>query len=163
MTTEQRLARLERQNRWMRRIGAVAVAVAAAVFLVGQGKENPRVVEAEKFVLLDLEGRERAVLGVARIGRKKPHSAATLMFKDKQGARTAHLIGGSAPSLALERPESHVSLSVGVLGNPSLSWGWGRLGSMTGRILSVRMVNSDYPKMSFYNKAGNVIWQAPKD
>ena len=38
MTTEQRLERLERQNRWMRRIGAVAVAVAAAVFLIGQGK-----------------------------------------------------------------------------------------------------------------------------
>ena len=31
MTTEQRLERLERENRWMRRIGAVAVVVAAAV------------------------------------------------------------------------------------------------------------------------------------
>ncbi len=38
MTLEQRLERLERENRWMRRIGAVAVAVAAAVFLIGQGK-----------------------------------------------------------------------------------------------------------------------------
>jgi len=41
MTTEQRLERLERKVRWMRRIGAVGVAVAAAVFLVGQGKEEP--------------------------------------------------------------------------------------------------------------------------
>jgi len=42
MTTEQRLERLERENRWMRRVGAVAAAVAAAVFLVGQGEEKPR-------------------------------------------------------------------------------------------------------------------------
>ncbi len=37
MTTEQRLERLERKVRWMRRIGAVAVAVAAAL---GSGYEQ---------------------------------------------------------------------------------------------------------------------------
>jgi hypothetical protein len=35
MTLEQRVEKLERENRWMRRIGAVGVAVAAAVFLEG--------------------------------------------------------------------------------------------------------------------------------
>ena len=34
MTLEQRLEKLERENRWMRRIGVVAAAVAAAVFLI---------------------------------------------------------------------------------------------------------------------------------
>ena len=42
MRVEQRLERLERQNKWMRRIGTVAVALVAAVFLMGQGKEKPR-------------------------------------------------------------------------------------------------------------------------
>jgi hypothetical protein len=32
MTTEQRLVRLERENKWMRRIGAVGLALVAAVF-----------------------------------------------------------------------------------------------------------------------------------
>jgi hypothetical protein len=40
MTLEQRLEKVERENRWMRRIGMVAAAVAAAVFLIGQGKEE---------------------------------------------------------------------------------------------------------------------------
>jgi hypothetical protein len=40
MTTEQRLDRLERENKWIRRIGAVCLAVAAAVFLIGQGKDK---------------------------------------------------------------------------------------------------------------------------
>jgi len=40
MTTEQRLERLERENRWTRRIGTVGVAVVAALFLIGQGKDK---------------------------------------------------------------------------------------------------------------------------
>jgi hypothetical protein len=161
MTTEQRLERLERENRWVRRIGAVAVAVAAAVFLIGQGRQEPRVIEAEKFVLLDHEGNERAVLGM-RFGRTKRDSAAMLFFKNKRGARTAHFVGGHAPGLMLERPESHVALSIGVLGEPSLFWGRGSTDN-PGSILSIAMVHGDYPAMSFYNRAGKVIWRAPKD
>ena len=50
MTMVQRLEKLERQNKWMKRIGAVAVALVAAVFLMGQGKEKE---------LPDLVGRSR--------------------------------------------------------------------------------------------------------
>jgi hypothetical protein len=68
MTTEQRLERLERENRWMRRIGVVAVAVVAAVFLIGQGKEKPgvrtQVVEATGVVIRDAKNRNRIEIGV---------------------------------------------------------------------------------------------------
>ena len=37
MSVEERLERLERQNKWMRRLGAVGVAFVAVVFLMGQG------------------------------------------------------------------------------------------------------------------------------
>ena len=58
MTTEQRLERLERKVRWMRRIGVVAVAVAAAVFLIGQGtdKELPDL-KAKSLELIDESGK----------------------------------------------------------------------------------------------------------
>ena len=63
MTTEQRLERLERENRWMRRIGVVAVAVAAAVFLVGQGKEKELPdLEVRSLTMRDKDGRIRAKL-----------------------------------------------------------------------------------------------------
>jgi hypothetical protein len=59
MTTEQRLVRLERENRWMRRIGAVAVAVAAAVFLIGQEKANPLPdLRARSLSLIDDNGKQ---------------------------------------------------------------------------------------------------------
>ncbi len=57
MTTEQRLERLERQIRWMRRIGAVGVAVAAAVFLIGQGKDKePPDLEVRSLKVVDNKG-----------------------------------------------------------------------------------------------------------
>ena len=58
MTIEQRLERLERQNRWMKRGGAVAVALVAAVFLMGQAKpkELPDL-EVRSLTLKDNAGR----------------------------------------------------------------------------------------------------------
>ncbi len=38
MTIEQRLAKLERQNRWMKRGGGLMLAAIACVVLIGQGK-----------------------------------------------------------------------------------------------------------------------------
>jgi hypothetical protein len=63
MTLEQRVEKLERQNRWMRLLGAMGLAVVAAVFLVAQGKAAPKAIEAEQFVVKDAKGRVRAKLG----------------------------------------------------------------------------------------------------
>jgi hypothetical protein len=63
MTVEKRVERLERQNRWMKRLVAVTLAVAAAVLLVAQKKPPAEVIEAKRFVLRDDKGRGRAALG----------------------------------------------------------------------------------------------------
>ncbi len=41
MTIEQRVAKLEKQNRWMKRGGGLALAAVACVVLMGQGKAEP--------------------------------------------------------------------------------------------------------------------------
>jgi hypothetical protein len=68
---ERRLALLERQQRRMTRTGAVGLALVGAALLMGQtpppaGPSQPtgRVVEAEKFIVRDAKGQERAVLGL---------------------------------------------------------------------------------------------------
>jgi hypothetical protein len=69
MTTEQRLERLERENRWMRRIGAVGVAVAAAVFLIGQGEGKvDDVLYAKRFVVVGDQNVPRGSFGVDKEG-----------------------------------------------------------------------------------------------
>lgn len=59
----QRLSRLERQNRRLK-IGGLAALVALAGLLVMGATESTRVVEAEKFILNDGNGKVAAVLSV---------------------------------------------------------------------------------------------------
>jgi hypothetical protein len=64
MTLEQRVAKLERQNRRLRRGGAVLLAVAAFVVLIAQGsdKELPDLV-VRSISVTDPDGRTCAKLG----------------------------------------------------------------------------------------------------
>jgi hypothetical protein len=73
MTLEQRVEKLERQNRWMRRMGAVGVALLAALVLIGQGKEQEVLragrIEARGFAVVEQQGKPPpASLGVGRGG-----------------------------------------------------------------------------------------------
>ncbi len=87
MTTQQpdfaavmrRLEKLERQNRWMKRAGAVVLLLAgAAVLMGGQDQPKGKSAEPEKYVLRDDKGNERAWLGMAKDGP-------ALRFRDEKG------------------------------------------------------------------------------
>jgi hypothetical protein len=119
MTLEQRLDRLERENRWMRRIGAVGVAVAAAVFLIGQGNGPPdlvvrslKVVDKDGKVCIELvttaagspilrlkdnSGKTRVAMVVPRDGL----SYTGLYLRDKDGKLRVVLDGDLDGSLML--------------------------------------------------------------
>jgi hypothetical protein len=57
-----RLENMERQLRWVKGAGAVVVVLVAAVIMMGQAASEKRVVEAEKFILVDPAGNRRALL-----------------------------------------------------------------------------------------------------
>ena len=60
MSVEERLEQLERKVRWMRRLGAVGVALVAVVVLMGQGKEKELPdLEVRSLTVKDNEGNER--------------------------------------------------------------------------------------------------------
>ena len=63
-TLARRLYKVEWENRRLKLAGVVALAVIAAVVLMGQATESKvvKVIEAEKFVLRDGQGRQRAEL-----------------------------------------------------------------------------------------------------
>jgi hypothetical protein len=157
MTTEQRLARLERENRWMRRLGAVAVAVAAAVFLVGQGKDKPRVVEAQKFVLRDSEGKSRAELSLRERG------GVGLDLRDGAGTPRASLLllRPDAPMLALRdgSGRSRLVLSAADEGATDMLIKDARGNARV--LLGVSHRGSG--GIEVYAPNGTVIWKAPKD
>ena len=61
MLVMNRLERLEKQNRRIKQIGALALILIASVLLMGQASSK-RTVEANQFMLKDTSGRLRATL-----------------------------------------------------------------------------------------------------
>jgi len=64
----ERVERLERQNCWMRRMGAVAILSTVVLLVSGQAKvDTKKTVEANEFVLKDTNGVVRAKLGMGLV------------------------------------------------------------------------------------------------
>lgn len=107
----ERLDRLERENRWLTRVGALALAVALIVGLSAQASRDPRILVAEAFVLRDARGIVNGVLDVTaggaarlRLGRTDGAGAAELQVA-RTGAVSLNLSGNyqmSAPTVRLE-------------------------------------------------------------
>jgi hypothetical protein len=61
----ERVERLERQNRWMKRMGVAAILSAGVLLVSGQAKvDTKKTVDANEFVLKDTNGVVRAKLGM---------------------------------------------------------------------------------------------------
>ncbi len=109
---DQRLDRLERENRRLKRIGALVVVGIAAVVLMGQARSSKvaKVIEAEKFVLRDTSGQVGATLFT--VGEGSPH----LEFSDKKRNLriTLGVMSSTSPrTMSIEtkrRPESSLVL-----------------------------------------------------
>ena len=73
-----RLDRLERENRRLKRLGALALIGLAALTIMGQTASAPvaNTIEAERFILRDASGNARASLGV------RPDGTAALALAD---------------------------------------------------------------------------------
>ncbi len=71
MTIEEmsaRLEKVERQNRWMRAGGIAALVLAAAGAAMGQAVPAPKVIQAERFEVVDSKGKSRVSIGAAEDG-----------------------------------------------------------------------------------------------
>lgn len=105
----QRLARLERANRRLVRMGAIGPVVVAALLVMGQTlpQRVAKVIEAEEFVLREPNGTVRARLAV------EPHNYSGLSVYDKTGRRVVDLgiLPSGGPSLLL-RDKSSVGIEV---------------------------------------------------
>ncbi len=62
----ERLDRLEKQNRRLKRLGVTSLLIVAALALTGQARPKARTVEAERFVLRDGQGRARITIGTPK-------------------------------------------------------------------------------------------------
>jgi len=93
---EERLEKLERQNRRMRLAGLGALLIAGAFVLMGQAsRPRTQTVRAKSFVLVDANGMTRARLHMSAVGL-------VLSFYDAEGVSRAGLsVMSDGPVLAL--------------------------------------------------------------
>ncbi len=97
-TLERRLDRVERENRWLKRAGVIALAVIAAVVLMGQGmRKTPppgkpgKIVGAEQFIVHDARGGVRAELGTL------PNGTVRLVLYDRGNPGQTRVILSAGP------------------------------------------------------------------
>jgi len=91
-----RVAKLEAQNRRLKKMGTALLIVASAVIAVGQAPAK-KVIEANEFVLRDTSGLARARLSMKATDRP------TLSFYKNKTTITASLAAGDEPFLTLQR------------------------------------------------------------
>ncbi len=117
MNLDERLSRVERQNKWMRHSGALTLAATAFVLLVAQDKEQtPADLEVRSLVLKDDAGRMRASL-------RMEEGAPFLVLWDEEGKERASLGGLKSSGLSLSDAEGRKRISIAVLhdGSPGLA------------------------------------------
>lgn len=101
-----RVAKLEMQNRRLKKVGIASLIVATAVIAMGQAPAK-KVIEANEFVLLDASGTARARLSMET--KDKP----TLSFYKDKTIITASLAGGDEPYLTLWTAGTNEELQLG--------------------------------------------------
>jgi len=85
----ERVERLEKQNRWMKRMGVVAMLSAVVLLVSGQAKvDTKKTVEANEFVLKDTNGVVRAKLGMGLAFHLK-NGPALILYDDGEQQRVS--------------------------------------------------------------------------
>ena len=145
-----RLARLEAENRRLRRALPLVLLAAVVPILVAADKGSGKVVEVTKLVLKDANGKARAELSTQKDG------SAALAMLDEQGGTVTKLSGmTSGPILEMAGGEGGsvwlTSSSTGA--SLSLAKGNGELALATNA--------SGQPSIKLQDREGKVVWNAP--
>jgi hypothetical protein len=132
-TVLERLTKLERQNRRLKRTGVAALIVAASLAFMGQASK-PKTIEANEFILRDASGNTRAKLWVDGAKAGEPmgipgrtfRADPTLALYDEQGNPSVFLRGNdggtvSAATLGVRDSGHTVGMLTGVTGSGLLT------------------------------------------
>ena len=165
-TVTQRLDRLDRENRWWKALGVVAVAALGLFVMTGAiWSKVPDEVKARKFVLIGEEGKKRGVWW-------GHDSVSNLDLLDKDGREvvirlSVNPLYGAEVSLGRVRGERLALLAMGADGSPYLRLkdknGFSAVLGSTNLKQAQTGVIEKRPASSlvFLNKDGEVVWKAP--
>lgn len=151
-----RVARLERENRKLKRAGLAILAMGGVTLLMGQSAPANRTVEAGKFKLVDKDGQNRGGLLILADG------SPALLLGGKDGLRVGMAVRPDGTS-SLEQYDKAGKLRTSI--GPQKGGGWGlRLTDSQGRDRARLTVNSDdRPVVTLFNEEGGLVFEAHQD
>ena len=187
----QRLQRLEQENRRFKRAGFLALVGISMLFVMGQttkGKQAPKVVEAQAFVVRDASGKMRGALGtyanggtslmfynkdnkIAQSLEIQPDGTFGLYLKGTDGKNNATLtqLPNGTVGLALRAHDGAAGIAtLDKAGKTNLDFGTDKdgeprlyLADRKGKIRAVFRLANDEPVISFLDDSGNIRWKTP--
>lgn len=131
-----RLEKLERQNRRLRRIGGLIILSVAGVFLMAQARPS-RTLEANEFILRDSHGKERAAL-------KTVGGEPSVNFYGELQVRFCDVGGPCRLELTAHRENASITLA-----------------ESSGTARAVISISGPRTLAVLLDKNGKVIWRAP--
>jgi hypothetical protein len=179
----ERISKLEKQNERLKKLTTAILLLVSAVLLLGQAQPSPRVLEAQKFVLKDGDGRIRGWMGTIGNGSEltlgNVNAQPMIRLIVSKDSSDLHFFGArkSGMNLGLDSGDPDISI-VGADGNggaritfketgPSLKLedakgfstivGAAQLEKSNDRKSDQRTAAS----IVLLDKANNVIWQTP--
>jgi hypothetical protein len=150
-----RLDRLERENRRLKRVGSAVLIGLAILALMGQATPArvQKLVEAERFVLRDTNGKLRATLSMEDGSPSLSLHDEVLRFRAVLG------VAGGSPALELlDQAQTIRATLIALDGAPVLT-----LNDQAGKHRAMLSVadSGGSPALEFFDQAGKVIWKAP--
>ncbi len=165
---ERRLTALERQQRRTKRAGIIGLGLAGAVLLMGQTSPPPapapsagRVVEAEKFVIRDARGQERAVLGLDHPSSPE-HSPLRLgLYNGDRSSAILYLSDGFAGLSITTGAEPDKKQSVQLFANPREGGGVKVATGQRKESARIAVDANGVGSLALTDKSGAVVFKAP--
>ena len=93
MNLEQRMARLERENRIHRGLWGAAIVIGLALVVWGHAQPIPEVNQARRFDVLDRTGQITVFLGTTSADRANMNPSGTLLLRNKLGRQIISIAG----------------------------------------------------------------------
>jgi hypothetical protein len=177
----QRLNRLEREARWWRRIGVGLLLAALAITTMAQAPLpwGPKIVQAERFVLVDGNGDVRGEMGMdgggmARLVMRAPGSGGAYVLLNPGGlalhdAKDPHLwINSSGLSVLSGKTKASIRMRLNDRSEPTLAFAdengivRAQLGNTTLQDEKLGTIErSSASSLVLFDRGGKVIWKVP--
>jgi len=158
----ERLATVERQNRWMKTAGLVTIVLAAAAFVMARAEPTSRVVEAEQFIVRDSRGQKRALLGLDHPTSPGHSPVRVGLYNEDQSSAVMYLSDGFAGlSVTAGGAEGTARRAIQMFANPKEGTGLKVGTSVTTAAAELIVDAGGESGFVLKDKTGKIVFKSP--